>query len=112
MKKILKKIAWKTRRWNYKVNLLDIFLHDGDGCWGFTLLEVVKDFRPYSLLSIEFRLPNGTEVKRFTIDNWDFLFLSTPLWKWIEDTEERKMWTGGLSKWDSFWLKTLNKLYR
>jgi hypothetical protein len=112
MNKLLQKIAWKTRRWNLKVNLLDIYLHDGDGCWGFTLLEVVKDFRPYSLLSIEFRLPNGAEVKRFTIDNWDFLFLSTPIWKWVSDTDEREMWTGSLNRWDSFWLKTLSKLYK
>ena len=112
MKKLLQKIAWKTRRWNLKVNLLDIYLHDGDGCWGFTLLEVVKDFRPYSLLSIEFRLPNGAEVKSFTIDNWDFLFLSTPIWKWVSNTDEREMWTGSLNRWDSFWLKTLSKLYK
>ena len=30
---LLQKIAWRTRRWNIKFNLLDIFLHDGDGCW-------------------------------------------------------------------------------
>jgi hypothetical protein len=112
MNKILQKIAWKTRRWNLKINLLDIYLHDGDGCWGFTLFEVVKDFRPYSLLSIEFRLPNGANVKRFVVDNWDFLFLSTPLWKWIEDTDERKLWGSNLTKWEEFWLKNLSKLYR
>ena len=112
MNKILQKIAWKTRRWNLKINLLDIYLHDGDGCWGFTLFEVVKDFRPYSLLSIEFRLPNGANVKRFVVDNWDFLFLSTPLWKWIEDTDERKLWSSNLTKWEEFWLKNLSKLYR
>jgi hypothetical protein len=111
MNKLLQKIAWKTRKWNLKVNLLDIYLHDGDGCWGFTLLEVVKDFRPYSLLSIEFRLPNGAEFKRLTIDNWDFLFLSAPIWKWVDDTSERELWSG-LNIWDSFWLKILSKLYK
>ena len=81
---LLQKIAWRTRRWNIKFNLLDIFLHDGDGCWGFTFFEIVKDFRPYSLLSIEFRLPNGGNVKEFTIDNWDFLFLATtPMYRLV-----------------------------
>lgn len=111
MNKLLQKIAWKTSRWNCKVNLLDMYLHDGDGCWGFTLLEVVKDYRPYSLLSIEFRLPNGTNRKVLSITNWDFLFLSTPCWNWVSNIQERKMWTR-LNKWDSFWYGILNKLYR
>ena len=112
MNKLLQKIAWKTRRWNLKINLLDIYLHDGDGCWGFSLLNVVKDFRTYSLLSIEFRLPNGAEVKRFTVDNWDILFLSTPLWDWISNLEERKLWGSTLTRWEKFWLNFLNKFYK
>ena len=41
--------------------------------------EVVKDFRPYSLFSFEFRLPNGADRKVFQITNWDLLFIATPL---------------------------------
>lgn len=89
---LLQKISWKTRRWNLKVNLLDIFIHDGDGCWGFTILEVVKDFRPYSLFSFEFRLPNGADRRVFQVTNWDFLFIATPLIKKINDLDENIMW--------------------
>ena len=64
---LLQKISWRTRKWNLKINLLDVFIHDGDGCWGITIFEVVKDFRPYSLFSFEFRLPNGAERKIFQI---------------------------------------------
>ena len=89
---LLQKIEWKTRMWNIKFNLLDIYLHDGDGCWGFTLFEIVNKFTPYSLLSIEFRLPNGGNRKSFKITNWDFLFLGTPLWKYIDSTSENILW--------------------
>ena len=109
---LLQKIAWKTRRWNLKINLLDIYLHDGDGCWGFTLFEVVKDFRPYALFSLEFRLPNGGNVKQFTIDNWDFLFISTPFFRWASDLEESIMWGHKPSWTESLLLKVANKLYK
>lgn len=56
---LLEKIAWRTRKWNLKINILDIFIHDGDGCWGFTFLEVVHNFKTRALLAFEFRLPNG-----------------------------------------------------
>lgn len=109
---LLQKIAWKTRRWNLKINLFDIYLHDGDGCWGFTLFEVVKDFIPHALLSLEFRLPNGGNVKRFTIDNWDFLFISTPFFRWASDLEESIMWGHKPSWTESLLLKVANKLYK
>ena len=34
---LLQKISWRTRKWNLKINLLDVFIHDGDGCWGITI---------------------------------------------------------------------------
>lgn len=111
MNKLLRKIEWLLRRLNLKFNLLDIFLHDGDACIGFTLFEFTKDFRPYAFLAFEFRLPNGTNRKVLSITNWDFLFLSTPLWNWVSDVQKRKMWTG-LNRWDNFWYGILNKLYR
>jgi len=109
---LLQKIAWRTRRWNIKFNLLDIFLHDGDGCWGFTFFEIVKDFRPYSLLSIEFRLPNGGNVKEFTIDNWDFLFLSTPLYDWSSGLEEDILWGTKPSTLQKIGLAITNRLFK
>lgn len=108
--KILQKIAWKTRKWNLKINLFDLFLHDGDGCWGFTLLEIVHNFETRSLLAFEFRLPNGGNVKKFSIDNWDFLFLRGYMYKQWEKLDDRKMWSGPLSRWDEMKLKILGKI--
>ena len=112
MKTLLQKIAWRTRRWNLKFNLLDVFLHDGDGCWGFSFCEVVKDYTPYALLSIEFRLPNGGNVKEFTIDNWDFLYLSTPLFKWSSDMDERILWGHKPTTLQKIALSITNKLFK
>lgn len=89
---LLQKIGWKTRRWNLKFNLLDIYLHDGDQCWGFSFCEVVKDYRPYAILSIEFRLPNGAERTKVQITNWDFLYSSTPLYDWYLNLNESITW--------------------
>jgi len=109
---LLQKIAWRTRRWNLKINLFDLFLHDGDGCWGFTFFEIVKDFRPYSLLSIEFRLPNGGNVKEFTIDNWDFLFIATPIYKWMGDLEESILWGHKPTGLQKIGLSITNRLFK
>lgn len=109
---LLQKIAWKTRRWNFKINFFDLYLHDGDGCWGFTLLEVVKDYRPYALLSLEFRLPNGANVKEFTIDNWDFLFLSTPLFDWCSNMSESILWGHKPSRLEGFAYSVINRLFK
>jgi len=89
---LLQKIAWKTRRWNLEFNLLDIYLHHGDGCWGFSLCEVIKDHRPYSLLAIEFRFPNGAERTQVQWTNWDLLYLSTPLYDWYGNIIDDMTW--------------------
>jgi hypothetical protein len=108
---ILQKIEWKTRRWNLKVNLLDIFIHDGDGCWGFTLFEVVKDFRAYSLLSFEFRLPNGADRKVFQVTNWDFLFLSMFIYNKLIKLNEDILWGKKPNLFEKILIKIGNKLY-
>lgn len=112
MNKILQKIEWRLRRVNLKFTLLDLYLHDGDACIGFSFCEIAKDYTVYSLLAFEFRLPNGADRKVLSISNWDFLFLNSLIWKWVSDADEREMWGSKLSKWDSFWYKTLSKLYR
>lgn len=89
---LLQKISWKTRRWNLKFNLLEVYLHDGDQCWGFSFFEIIKGYRPYSLMSIEFRLPNGAERTHVQLTNWDLLFISTPLLGWVSNLEESMMW--------------------
>lgn len=112
MKKILQKIAWKTRKWNFKIQLLNIYIHDGDSDWGFDLLTITKNYSPHSLLSFVFRLPNGADVKRFTIDEFDLFFLRVPLWKVYDKLSESKLWAGNLTKLQEFKLKVLDKLFR
>ena len=107
---LLQKIAWRSREWNVKINLLDIFLRDGDGCWGFTFFEVVHNFETRALFSFEFRLPNGGNVKQFSIDNWDILFTRRFLYNYWEKLDDRNMWQGNLSKSDMFKLKILRKI--
>ena len=58
----------------------------------------------------EFRLPNGGNVKKFSIDNWDFLFLRGYMYKQWEKLDDRKMWSGPLSRWDEMKLKILGKI--
>jgi len=111
-KTFLEKISWKTRRWNFKFHLLNLYLHDGDESWGFNFFTFNVNFRFYSLLSFEFRLPNKTSVKRFTIDEWDFLFLYYPLWNRYDDFSERKLWGSNLTRWEQFQLDLLGRLFK
>lgn len=112
MNKLLKKISWKTRKWNLKINILDIFLHDGHSSWGFNLFEIVHKHISYSLLSIQFRFPNGAEVKSFTIDHFDFLFLQHRIWIYWDTLDDRKMWSNNLSTFETIMHKTLSKFLK
>jgi len=89
---LLQKIAWNTRKWNLQINILDVYLHDGDACWGFNLLQIRNNYICYCLLALEFRLPNGGNVKQFTIDNFDILFLGTFSRTWIEKINDERLW--------------------
>jgi hypothetical protein len=109
---LLEKISFKTRKWNLKFNLLDVYIHDGDQCWGFSFCEVIKDYVPYSLLAIEFRLPNGAERTKVQWTNWDILFLSTPLFEWVSDLEESMMWGYEPTKLERTALKLANRLFK
>lgn len=112
MNKILRKIEWRLRKVNLKFTMLDLYLHDGDGCLGFTLCEFTNDYRPYALLAFEFRLPNGADRKVTKVTNWDLLFLSTPIWKWVYNVQDRVTWGHRPSAWNLFWLNTLSNLYK
>lgn len=109
---LLQKISWKTRKWNLKFNLLEVYLHDGDGCWGFSFFEVIKDYRPYSLLAIEFRLPNGAERTETQLTNWDILCLSTPLYDWMGDLEESMLWGYKPTRTQRILLNVANRLFK
>jgi len=88
---ILEKIAWLTRRWNYSFSLLDLSFHDHYSSWGFRLFSFTS-LRTYSLLRFHFRLPNMTDVRKFTVDEWDIFFLYNFLFKQYDDLSDRKMW--------------------
>lgn len=111
-KTLLEKISWKTRRWNFKFHLFNLYLHDGDESWGFNFFTFNVNFRFYSLLSLEFRLPNKTTVKRFVIDDWDFFFINQPLWKRCEDLSERKLWGSKLTRWEKIQLGILERIFK
>ena len=109
---LLQKISWKTRRWNLKLNLLDIFIHDGADCWGITIFEVVHNFKPYSLFSFEFRLPNGADRKVFQVTNWDFLFLNAFIYNKFDELSESILWGKKPNLFERLLIKIGNKLYK
>ena len=110
LNKLLQKIEWKVRKWNIKFSLLDIFLHDSNNVFGFSLFEIVYNYRTCSLLTLEFRLPNGADRKIVQLTHWDFLFLSRYCYVVWERLDDRNMWTGSLSRWDK--LKFLSKIIK
>ena len=89
---ILEKISWKTRKWNYSFDLLQIDLHNNHESWGFRVLNFNANFYDHSLLAFYFRLPNKTTVKHFHIDHWDFLYLYRPLYKIYDRLNDRELW--------------------
>jgi len=108
---LLQKVSWKTRKWNLQINLLDIYLHDGDGCWGFNLLQIRKNYIVSCLLAFECRLPNGTNVKRFTVDNFDILFLGKPSRTWMENMNESELWGYKKTKSETILYKILHFIF-
>jgi hypothetical protein len=109
--KLFTKISHATREWNLRFNLLEIYLHDGDGCWGFSFCEVIHNYRPYSLLSIEFMLPNGKDLQKFKIMNWDFLYLSNYIIKWLNELDENIAWGYKPNRFQKFMFNNLKKLF-
>lgn len=109
---ILEKVSWKTHKWNYKFDLLQIDLHDNQESWGFKLLNFSVNYRDYSLLAFFFRLPNKTTVKRFAIDHWDFLYLYRPLYKVYDKLNDRELWNpNSFTTIDTIKLKILDLLF-
>lgn len=111
IQKYLEKISWITRKWNIKFQLLNIYIHDHDGTWGFTFGTFVVDFYSYSFLSLEFRFPNKTNVNKFIVDDWDFVFTKNFLHKKMVDLEDRKTWAR-LSSLEKIQYKLLSKIFR
>jgi hypothetical protein len=109
---LLQKISWRTRRWNLAITLFEVLLHDQHGSWGVNILDFKYKFRSHSLFCIDFRLPNGADVREITIDHFDFLYLRTPLWKAYDSLSDRKLWGSNLSKIDTIKLTILDKIFK
>lgn len=106
----LEKISWKTRRWNYSFQLLYIGLHDQDESWGFSFFNIIADRKVYSLLRFEFRLPNMTNVRVFSIDAWDFLFLYNYIFRSYDDLSDRELWGSKLNWFERMKLSIFKKI--
>jgi hypothetical protein len=112
MKSFLEKISWLTRKWNFRIRLFDLYLHDEHNAWGFEFFTIQYNFHAYSALALLFRLPNKTTVQEFTVDDWDFLFLERPLWNWWAKLDDRNLWNRNLNRFEKFALKILNKIVK
>ena len=112
MKKLLKKISWLTRKWNISINILSLYLHDNNNSWGFRLMEVRCNYRSYTFLGLDFRLPNGAEVKYAVVDNFDILFLNNILNRWADKYDENKMWSGNGTTVGDIKYKIITKIFK
>lgn len=110
MKTFLEKISWKTRRWSYKFNLLELYIHDHDDTWGFSFFTFVLNLKQYSLLRFECRLPNKTSVQRFVVDSWDLLFMTQFLWKHYDNLTDYAMWHRQTTLWQRIQIYILSKI--
>lgn len=112
MKRLLERISWLTHRWSFKFKIFELYLHDERETWGFEFFTIEHNYRVYSALAFLFRLPNKTNVREFTIDDWDFLFLERSAWKLWERLDDRRTWGGKLTRFESFLLNLLDKIVK
>jgi hypothetical protein len=110
--KLLNKISWMTRRWNYRFQLFNVYLHDENGSWGIDVATFIIDHRASSLFSIMMRLPNFTTIRRLTIDEFDIFYLRRPLYNQYDDLSDAKLWGAKLTKFQTFRLNILEKLFK
>jgi hypothetical protein len=108
----LEKVSWKLHRVRFKVNLFTIGYYGDSSSFNFRVFTVLNKLKKSSLLSFSFRLPNKTNVKRFVVDHWDFLFLRHYLYKKYESLIDKALWTrDGVTKMDNIKIKFLSKLF-
>jgi hypothetical protein len=112
IRKILQTISWKTLKINFKLSLFNLILHNDNETWGFDLLNVRISFQTYSLLRFEFRLPNGTNIRSFSVDDWDILFLYTYLLKEFNQLSDSETWGIKHTGLDKLKLHLLSKIFK
>lgn len=112
MKKVLEKISWKTRKWNILIQLCNIYINDNYHGWGVNIIKINYKLRSYSLFELRFRLPNKTSNPNFKVDDLDFLFLRTPLYKRWEKLDDKWTWSKRtFTRWEKKQLNILDKLF-
>ena len=108
----LEKVSWKLHRVRFKVNLFTIGYYGDSSSFNFIVFTILNKLKKSSLLSFSFRLPNKTNVKRFVVDHWDFLFLRHYLYKKYDSLIDKELWSrDGLTKTETFKRKVLSKLF-
>lgn len=110
--KFLEKVSWKLHRKNIRLVVFSAGYHGGTSSGHFIFLGVVNHYKESSLLAWSFRLPNKTNIKKFTTDAWDFFYLRNFLYKKYESLIDKELWTiKGLTKMDKLKFKFLRKLF-
>jgi len=109
--RLLNKIAWKSRKMNIDIKLLNIHLNSGGQTWGLEMLAITNKYRTYSLFAWEFRLPNQTSVQSFTTDHFDILFLRNKLSDVYLRLDDRSLWGGHMSVISTLKLNILNRMF-
>ena len=80
------------RKRQYRINLFNIYLNDGWNGWGFSILQIKSKLKIYSLLDMQFLLPNGAE-RNVLVFSGDFLFLKSYLLKVYDDLLDASLWS-------------------
>jgi hypothetical protein len=110
--RFLEKVSWKLHRVSFKVSLFTVGYYGDSSSFNFRVLTILNKLHESSLLSLSFRLPNKTYVKRFVVDHWDFLFLRHYLYKKYDSLVDKALWTRDrITKMDNIKLKVLSKLF-
>lgn len=110
--KFLEKVSWKLHRKNFRLVVFSAGYHGATSSGHFILLGFVDHYVESSLLAWSFRLPNKTNVTRFTTDAWDFFYLRNFLYKKYDSLIDKDLWTrNGMTKMDKFKFKLLRKLF-
>lgn len=90
MRKILQKIAWKTHKISWEINLFNLYLNGKDNRFGFEILNIKNGTKwSGSLFEITGSLPTVTHLGDFRLD---FLFLYEIWNNWCFELKDRKIW--------------------
>lgn len=112
MKDVLKKINWKMRKTNIRINLFDFYINDRWDGWGFDIFHINYNVKSYSLLQLLIHIPNGAE-KNLVIVSGDFLFLKNKLLKTYDIMLDMELWNSkSFSKFDKFKLNILKFIFK